>query len=138
MMIAIRISGLVGVNRTQESTMDSLMLRKKYNCIFLKNEDLPRINTVRELITFGEVEDSTLKLILSKRGVKLKDKKSVDNVDEVLKGLSGGKTLKELGVRPYFRLHPPIGGFKKSTKMPYPQGILGKNKEIASLVKKML
>lgn len=136
MIIAIRIGGLVGVRAKQESTMDSLMLRKKYNCILLRKEDLPRINTVREMMTFGEVDDDTLKLLLSKRA--MKRKKMIASVDEIMNGLNGGKTLKEMGVTPYLRLHPPRGGFKRSTRLPYPQGILGHNKDIAALVKKML
>ena len=136
MMIAIRIRGLVGLRWTRESALDSLMLRKKYNCIIFDKKDLPRFNTIRELVSFGEVDDATLKMILSKRA--FKNKKPVENADELVKGLNSGKTLKEMGVTPYLRLHPPIGGFKKSTKLPYPQGILGHNKEIPALVKKML
>ena len=136
MIIAIRMAGLTSTRAKQEATMETLMLRKKYNCVLLTKEDLPRIASVREMMTFGEVDDATLKLVLSKRGVK--NNKPIENVDEVIKGLNAGKTLKQLGVKPYMRLHPPIGGFKKSTKMPYPQGILGNNKDIAKLVKRML
>ena len=136
MMIAIRIRGQVQLNGSKMSTLDSLLLRRKYTCIVFDKKDLYKFNTIRELISFGEVDDATLKMILSKRG--MKDKKNLENVDEIVKGLNSGKTLKEMGVTPYLRLHPPIGGFKKSTKLPYPQGILGQNKDIVALVKKML
>ena len=131
------MSGLTGTRAKQEATLDTLMLRKKYNCVLLTTEDLPRIASVREMLTFGEVDDATLKMILTKRAVR-EDKKPIANVDEIIKGLNSGKTLRDLGVRPYLRLHPPIGGFKVSTRLPYPQGVLGNNKDIAKLVKRML
>ncbi len=136
MIIAIRMSGLTGTRAKQEATMETLMLIKKYNCVLLTKEDLPRIASVREMLSFGEVDDETLRLILSKRGKK--GKKPIANADEIVKGLNSGKTLRELGVTPYLRLHPPVGGFKKSTRLPYPQGVLGHNKEITKLVKRML
>ena len=77
-----------------------------------------------------------MKQILIARAVKAN--KPISNADEVIKGLNSGKSLKEMGLRPYLKLHPPRGGFKKSTKLPYPQGILGNNNEIEKLVKKML
>jgi hypothetical protein len=40
--------------------------------------------------------------------------------------------------RGFCRLHPPIGGFKKSTKLAYPRGILGDKKDIAKLLERML
>jgi len=138
MIIAIRMSGLTGTRAVQEATLDTLMLRKKYNCVLLTTADLPRIASVREMLTFGEVDDATLKMILAKRALMLEKKKPLMNVDDIIKGLNAGKTLKQLGVRPYLRLHPPIGGFKVSTRLPYPQGVLGNNKDIEKLVKRML
>ena len=52
MMIAIRIGGLVGVREKQERTMETLMLRRKYNCIILPKEEIYKLNTVREMLSF--------------------------------------------------------------------------------------
>ena len=136
MIAAIRIKGFIGTNKDQEARMDTLMLRGKYNCVILTAEDLPRINRVKELISFGEIDEEILKLLISKRGKK--GKKLVSNAEEVVKELKNGKTLKELGITPYLRLHPPRGGFKKSMKLLYPRGILGNNKEISELIKRMV
>ena len=69
-----------------------------------------------DYVVYGEIDDKLIKEIETKRG-----KKDAD-----------GK------LKPYFRLHPPIKGFRKSTKTSYPRGILGKNKEIAKLIVRML
>ena len=56
------------------------------------------------------------------------------DVDKILEGIKKG----DWKIKKFFRLHPPIKGFKKSTKKPVPQGVLGKNKDIAKLLEKML
>jgi len=38
----------------------------------------------------------------------------------------------------FCRLCPPKGGFKKTTKMAAPKGVLGKNEDIAKLLEKMI
>jgi len=46
--------------------------------------------------------------------------------------------LTNYGVKPFFRLHPPSGGFKRSVKKLYPEGELGyRGKEINELVQRM-
>ena len=136
MIIVIRIAGQIGVDKFKKGSLDSLKLKKKYTAILINEKDLPQLNTIKELVTYGEIDDSTLKELVTKRGKK--GNKPLSDIDKILEGLKKGKRPRELGVNPNFSLHPPRGGFKKSTKVPYPQGILGKNKEINKLVKRML
>jgi large subunit ribosomal protein L30 len=43
------------------------------------------------------------------------------------------------GIKPWFALNPPKGGFKRKSKRSYSQaGILGENKELLSIVKRMM
>jgi len=43
------------------------------------------------------------------------------------------------GIKPWFALNPPKGGFKRGSKRSYSQaGILGENKELVSIVKRMM
>lgn len=52
----------------------------------------------------------------------------------------GSVKLSDLrGVKPFLALHPPRGGFKRSSKKLYGQrGVLGENPELPSLVERML
>lgn len=136
MIIVIRIAGRIGVEKSRKSTLESLMLNRKYSAILMHEKDLPVLKNIKELISFGELDDETLKELLIKRCKK--GKKLLSNVDEVIKGLKSGKRLREVGVNHTLHLHPPRGGFKTSTKLPYPQGVLGKNKDIVKLVKQMI
>lgn len=132
----IRIRGLVNVKRKTQDTLDYLRLKRKNVCVVVENkrEILGMIKKAENYVAFGEIDKETLKLLLEKRAVpriEIDEKK----IDEFL---AGKMTLKQLGIKPFFRLHPPRGGFK-STKLPYPRGVLGNNKkEINKLIKKML
>lgn len=111
MIAVVRISGRVGLSKSVKETLERLRLKRKLNCILIDEKDKVRmgmVEKVRREVCFGPVEDSLVK--------KMEDRK--DN--EI------------------YRLHPPRGGFKKSTKVFYPDGILGKNKEIAKLIERML
>ena len=73
-------------------------------------------------IIITNISDNTVKL----------EYYSVD--DTFVKELNSKREAKE-GV--YF-LHPPRGGFKKSSRLPTPKGILGKHEDIVKLAGRML
>ena len=138
MMIAVRIRGQVNVSGEISSTLNSLRLMKKYSCVVIKEtpEILGMIKKVRQFIMYGNVNDDVLKLLIEKRARKPGNKPilktEVEKVEKEIKS-SEIKTIK-----PFFALHPPIGGFKKSTKKMFPKGILGENKNINELIRRML
>jgi large subunit ribosomal protein L30 len=60
---------------------------------------------------------------------------------ELASALANGQAelTSELGLRQFFRLSPPKGGFKRSIRRQYSQGgILGPNKELPKIVEKMI
>ena len=62
-------------------------------------------------------------------------------IDDLAVSLSEGKISmsKIKPLKPWFALSPPKQGFKRSTKRLYGQkGVLGHNKELTSLVKRMM
>jgi large subunit ribosomal protein L30 len=72
--------------------------------------------------------------------IKNKDISDID-IDKIATTISQNQTYlsKISGIKPWFALNPPRGGFKKKSKRSYSQdGILGENKELVSLVKRMM
>ena len=115
----IRIAGQVNLDNQIKQTFDRLRLGKKLTCTFVDEKDVVRMGMVRALrqkAAYGPVDKKLMDETIEKRGQK--DPK--------------GK------YRDFCRLHPPIGGFKKSTKYEAPKGILGNNKDIAKLLARML
>lgn len=136
MIAIIRISGMVEMPSGAQETLFRMRLRKKYSLVLMKDEEKTRnlLQEVRNFVAYGPIDKSTLELLISKRGKsilkqRLDAKRIAENIESV--------ELESLGVKPFFRLHPPRGGIK--SKIHYPKGVLGDNKEdINKLIRKML
>ena len=137
LILIIRISGMVKVNKFIEETLYRLKLRRKYSATIIKptKDILGMIEKVRYYTAFGKIDRETLIKLLKARAQKI-DKKNF-KAEEIAEELILGKSLKELGFKPFFRLHPPRKGLK-SSKQQFPRGVLGLNKEINKLVERML
>lgn len=155
----IRIRGRVDVPPDIKHTLKLLRLHRKFHMVIYPS-NLPGIRgmlqKVKDWVTWGEIDYDTLVEVLRKRGRLVGNKPLTDEiVDKYLEkyGIKGGipalaKALIEGRVmlhklefiKPVFRLHPPRGGFKKSTKRPYGDGgELGyRGKAINELIKRML
>ena len=142
-IVIIRIRGMIGVRRQIRETLDMLRLRKKFSCVVIEEskENNGMLRKVQTHVSYGKIDGETLKLLIIKRGRK-KGNKPVELAGKQLEAinefLENKKKLQDLEIKPFFRLHPPKGGFKKSTKLLYPKGLLGNNPQINDLVKRML
>lgn len=136
LIVVIRIAGRVGGRPEDERKMYNLRLRKKYACVLIKDKKL--FEPIENETVYGEIDRETLALLISKRGKKIGGKPVQESADFIIKKLEEGKSLSEIGMKPFFSLHPPRGGFKKSTKLLSPRGILGENKNINDILRRML
>lgn len=151
--IVVRIRGTVDVKREIKDTLKLLRLPRKFHATIVPNDSthLGMLFKVKDYVTWGPATPEIVKELLLKRGriignrpvteeflVKATGMKSID---EVAKALAEGKLKinKIEGLKPVFRLHPPRGGFKKSTKKSIKQGgELGFREDISSLIRRML
>ncbi len=155
----IRIRGRVDVPPDVDYTLKLLRLHKKFHCVIYP-ADQPglkgMLQKVKDWVTWGEIDYDTLVELLKHRGRTLGNKpltdEFIDNhlsrygirggIEGLAKALFEGKVkLHKLElVKPVFRLHPPRGGFKRSTKRPFHDGgELGyRGKSINELIRKML
>ncbi len=116
LMVIIRISGMVKVNKLIEDTLYRMRLRRKYSCVVVKptKDILGMLEKVRHYVSYGEINKETYEKLVKARGKKIDGK-----------------------LKPFFRLHPPRGGIV--SKRQYTRGgVLGPNKEINELVERML
>jgi len=154
LIAVVRIRGEIGINPDIRDCLNLMKLHRKHRLIITQNTSSMRgmINKVKDYCTFGEIDATTVEAILTKRA-KLpgnKDlteeyvKKTVkSDIKSFSKAMSEGKAnLKDLtGVKTFFKLHPPIGGFERlGIKKPYARGgSLGyRSKDMSKLVMKML
>jgi len=150
MYAAIRIRGKVNVSPGIRKTLELLNLDRVNHLSLVKDEQRGMLNKAQSYITFGEIEEKTLALLLEKRGRLegnkrlgkefLKEKK-LKSFDEMAKAvLEGKQPLKEMGIKPVFRLGPPKKGYERAgIKKGYSVGgALGyRASDINKLVKRM-
>jgi len=120
-LAAVRVRGDVRITTKTRDTLYALRLRNKHVCVVVPDTPALRgaLVAVKDQITFGPIDAETRKLLEEKRGEQGEDDK----------------------LKPYFRLHPPRGGFeRKGIKKTFAEGgALGdRGEKINLLIRKML
>ncbi len=150
--LVIRIRGQADVPHWATTTMKLLKLDKKFRATILpaKENTLGMLKKIQHYISWQEIDVSTTKELLEKKARKTGYKKITSEdlseigfktMDELASSLTEGKsTLSKLKpLKPWFAMDPPRHGFKRSTKKLYGQkGVLGHNKELNTIVRRMM
>jgi large subunit ribosomal protein L30 len=155
--LVIRIRGTADLHPEVRKALDLLRLRRRFAASLYHSS----LNGIRDMLrkveywaTYGEIDKDTLVELLRKRGRLVGDKPLTDEwvrenlglngieelADKLLSGEIHYHRLEKKGVKPFFRLHPPRKGFKKSIKRHYhDNGELGyRSTDINDLVKRMI
>ncbi len=156
-VLAVRLRGTVGDSPDVEKTLESLRLLRTFQARLLKNTPSTggMLRKAKHLVAWGEVDPVTLGALLAKRAEG--EMKSMVLDGEFVKSRFGRESFADLavsivagdvdvedlwraGLKPRFRLHPPRGGFKRSTRRAFSDGgELGyRGSEINSLVRRMI
>ena len=150
--LVVRIKGQADVPHWAVTTLKLLRLEKKFRATIIpaKDNTLGMLKKIQHYISWQEIDISTTKELLDKKGRKAGYKKITSEdlseigfktMDELASSLTEGKsTLSKLKpLKPWFAMAPPKHGFKRSTKKLYGQkGVLGHNKELTTLVRRMM
>ena len=150
--LVLRIKGQADVPYWATTTMKLLKLEKKYRATILpaKENTLGMLKKIQHYVSWQEIDISITKELLDKKGRKAGYKKiTSEDLSEI-----GFKTMDELAsshteskstlsklkpLKPWFAMAPPKHGFKRSTKKLYGQkGMLGHNKELITIVRRMM
>ncbi len=150
--LVLRIKGQADVPYWATTTMKLLNLEKKFRATILpaKENTLGMLKKIQHYVSWQEIDISITKELLDKKGRKAGYKKITSEdlseigfktMDELASSLSESKsTLSKLKpLKPWFAMAPPKQGFKRSTKKLYGQkGVLGHNKELITIVRRMM
>jgi len=150
--LVLRIKGQADVPYWATTTMKLLNLEKKFRATILpaKENTLGMLKKIQHYVSWQEIDISITKELLDKKGRKAGYKKITSEdlseigfktMDELASSLTEGKsTLSKLKpLKPWFAMAPPKQGFKRSTKKLYGQkGVLGHNKELITIVRRMM
>jgi len=139
----VRVRGLWGVKPKIRTTLEKLNLTRVNHCVVVDDNPYYRgmLNVVKDYVAYGPISPVMMERLIKKRG-EFSRKRKVELSDEEIKQFvkecfEGKKTLKDLGIKPVFRLNPPRKGYR-SIKRPYPYGALGKWPTLDELLMKMV
>jgi large subunit ribosomal protein L30 len=132
-------------------TLDGLNLDRRFRATIVPESDvyLGMLRRVKEEVAWTKADAGIVKELLEKRGRKTGYKpldksdlpKEYKSMDELASAIAENKvSMSKLeGIKPWFALSPPKGGFKRKTKTQYAQqGVLGDDAELVEIVKRML
>ena len=135
MIAVIRIKGQVGVKRNVKETLDRLRLRRKYVCVVFEDpskEILGMVKKMKDFVAFGEIDEKTYKELVKARGRKNMQASKLPTSS------AEASSNERRKLKPFFRLHPPRKGIESKKHFGVGKGVLGDNKKMNELVRRML
>jgi len=133
MYAVVRIRSTINASREVRDTLNMLNLRRINSCTIISPTPSYKgmLQKVKDYVTWGEIDDETLKLLLEKRG-------KVENVEEAIEKLKNGEKLRNI-TNPCIRLHPPRKGYKSIKKAYKLGGSAGyRGEAINELIRRMI
>jgi large subunit ribosomal protein L30 len=153
MQALVQVRGDVNMNDDIHDTLKMLNIHGVNHCAFVPEEDSYRgmITKVNDYVAYGEPSQATVETLLRTRAEPLEGDADVDDewiaehteFDDIaalaFSLLSEETTLREQGLAPVLRLHPPRGGHDGIKKPTVEGGQLGKHStdEIDALLEAM-
>lgn len=131
-LLVVRIRGGVNTPYKIEDTLKMLRVERNNMATLIDNRPdyMGMLQNAKDWITWGEPTLETIRLLLEKRGkISGGGRIKTDTLTDL-----GYKSINELaedlytclvdfnkldGIKPFFRLHPPSRGFKRTVKRPY-------------------
>lgn len=151
--IVIRVVGQADVNYNIQHTMHLLGLNRVNHAAVIPQNDAYKgmLQVVKDYCTFGTIDEETLAAMLKARGKivgdnpltdeYVKEKTEYATIDDFAKAVVAGECkIKDVeGLKPVFRLHPPIKGYEGNKHAFVVGGALGnRGDKINDLVKRMI
>jgi large subunit ribosomal protein L30 len=152
-LLVVRMRGTVNVPYWALTTLKNLYLNKKFSATLVPETTnyLGMLRKINQWVAWSKADSDIIKTLIEKRGKKKsptleskdenKSKSDYKGIDELVDVIVNDKIKfsDQNNIKPWFSLNPPQGGFKKNTKRQFSDGgILGNNKELLEIVKRMV
>lgn len=151
-LLVVNLHGLINTPAAARQTLIELGIGRRFAATIVRDDPPTKgaLKLCKEYVAWCPVDEGLLGSLLKTRG-RVSTAKPIDattlkalgvNTPEELAStmLEKGWTLSALsGVKPFFGLSPPRGGFKRSTRRQFGQGgVLGENPKLPDIVRRML
>jgi large subunit ribosomal protein L30 len=150
--LVVRMRGTVNVPFWALTTLQNLYLNKRFSATLVPetSDYLGMLRKIKEWVAWSKADSEIVKTLIEKRGKKItqldsqkesKKKDEYKGIDELVNVIVNDKIKfsNQSNIKPWFSLNPPRGGFKKKSKKQFTDGgILGNNKDLLEIVKRMV
>ena len=150
--LVVRMRGTVNVPFWALTTLQNLYLNKRFSATLVPetSDYLGMLRKIKEWVAWSKADSEIVKTLIEKRGKKItqldsqkesKKKDEYQGIDELVNVIVNDKIKfsDQNNIKPWFSLNPPRGGFKKKSKKQFTDGgILGNNKDLLEIVKRMV
>lgn len=141
MQALVQVRGEVNLTGDVRETLRMLNLGRVNHCTFVPETDPYRgmVQKVAEVVAFGPPSEEVVETVIRRRGEPLEGADSIDDewvaaetsYDDVgalaVALVAEETTLREVGLSPVLRLHPPRGGHDGIKKSRHNGGVLGEH-----------
>ena len=152
-LLVVRMRGTVNVPYWALTTLKNLYLNKKFSATLVPETKnyLGMLIKINQWVAWSKADSDIIKTLIEKRGKKKsltleskdgnKSKSDYKGIEELVDVIVNDKIKfsDQNNIKPWFSLNPPQGGFRRNTKKQFSDGgILGNNKELLEIVKRMV
>jgi large subunit ribosomal protein L30 len=152
LLLVLNIHGAINSSGPVREALEELKVVRRFSASVVPGDasTLGTLKLCKEHVAWAPVDVELLAALLRKRGMvsetraldteSLKKMGYKDHDDLAAKMVKGEMRLSAIeGLRPFFRLAPPRGGFKRSMRRASSEkGLLGSNPQLGELVRRML
>jgi len=151
--LVVRMRGTVNVPFWALTTLKNLYLNKKFSATLVPetSDYLGMLRKINQWVAWSKADSEIVKTLIEKRGKKKTPKLDTQKesgrkdeykgIDELVDVIVNDKIKfsDQNNIKPWFSLNPPQGGFKRKSKKQFSDGgILGNNKDLLEIVKRMV
>ena len=151
--LVVRMRGTVNVPFWALTTLKNLYLNKKFSATLVPetSDYLGMLRKINQWVAWSRADSEIVKTLIEKRGKKKtpkldtqkesRRKDEYKGIDELVDVIVNDKIKfsDQNNIKPWFSLNPPKGGFKRKSKKQFSDGgILGNNKDLLEIVKRMV
>jgi len=152
LLLVLNLHGAINSSGPVRKALEELKVVRRFSASVVPSDasTLGTLRLCKDHVAWAPIDKDLLATLLMKRGMvsttKALDAASLkrmgykDHEDLASKMITGEMRLSAVeGLRPFFRLAPPKGGFKQSMRRATSEeGVLGRNPQLGDLVRRML
>jgi len=152
LLLVLNLHGAINSSGPVREALEELKVVRRFSASVVPGDasTLGTLKLCKDRVAWAPIDADLLATLLKKRGMvsatKALDSASLKKMgyksyeDLAAKMVKGDIRLSAVeGLRPFFRLAPPRGGFKRSMRRAFSEeGLLGSNPKLSELVRRML